>query len=444
MSMNRPINQLINTLIDIVWSKTVATQTSKDFVYVSQALDLIIKLQDLINCREQLLSSNEKLLLLKMASDKPLLKLFRHELEPFILRLVNFRDMEQFLVERGRITPYDIEKAISRSKGPFRKPLSPYNMKINTAKSPARPISTSTPMTYNLRPQSKQTVSPPQSPVMLRARPFDRKEMNGLRTSVLMKEQQLNDREDQYSSVASENNQLSSTNRIQYKRIQNLEADLKNLKKYVETLEYQLERQNTEKPNTFADRNIIKELVHKDSENEKVIQHLERICDNHQKELLEYKTKDEKYEPIIEKLILEMNKQDVLVSKLKHKLELDNTQSNNHSLQHFLKNLPFVKQYYMYYKYQQDQKNFGILFINTAALCLTSVMVLNVLKFVFYFIIYLCDMNRTTHESDLLEYIYDDYGINNWFSSNDAAFVWWKEIEWLEYWVYRISDWIDS
>lgn len=58
--------------------------------------------------------------------------------------------------------------------------------------------------------------------------------------------------------------------------------------------------------------------------------------------------------------------------------------------------------------------------------------------------IYLFDMQRTTSANNLQEYIYDDYGLNNWFSSNEATFVWWQEIEWLEYAVYSISDWIGS
>lgn len=441
--MSRSITPPIDKLVDICWSRTIETSTSKDFIYISQAFGLISQLQDLV-CSKELLTTNEKQLLHKMSSDKPLLKLFKHELVSFILRLVKFTDMEKFLMERGSISLYDINKAVSGNSKPFRKPLSPYNMKINNSKSPARPISTSTPMTYNLRPESKQTISPPQSPVMMRPRSYDRKEINGLRSSVLMKEHQINDRENQYSSVADENNQLSSTNRMQLRKIQTLEIDINNLKKYVETLEYQLKRQSVNKPSTLTDRNIMKELVDKNTENEKIIQHLESLCERHQKDLTKYKTNDHKYEPIIQKLVLEMNKQDELVEKLKLKLNLNDSPSDNLELKTFLKKLPFIKQYYLYYKYQQDQKNFGTLFINMATLCLTSVILLNILKFVFYIMISLFDMNRTTSANNLQEYIYDDYGLNNWFSSNEATFIWWKEIEWLEYAVYSISDWIGS
>ncbi|CUM56647.1 unnamed protein product [Debaryomyces fabryi] len=441
--MNRSIAQPIDKLIDICWSKTIETSIPKDFIYISQAFGLISLLQDLV-CSKELLTTNEKQLLHKMSSDKPLLKLFKHELVPFILRLVKFTDMEKFLVERGGISPYEISKAVNRNSKPFRKPLSPYTMKLNNGKSPARPISTSTPMTYNLRPESKQTISPPQSPVMMRPRPVDRKEINGLRSSVFMKEQQINDRENQYSTVADENNQLSSTNRMQQRKIQTLEIDINNLKKYVETLEYQLERQSINNPNTFKDRNIMKELVNKNSENEKIILHLESLCEKHQKDLTKYKTNDHKYEPIIQKLVAEMNKQDELVEKLKLKLKLNESPSDNWELKTFLKKLPFIKQYYLYCKYQQDQKNFGILFINIATLCLTSVILINILKFVFFIIIYLFDMNRSTSANNLQEYVYDDYGLNNWFSSNEATFVWWKEIEWLEHAIYSLSDWIGS
>lgn len=441
--MNRSITQPIDKLIDICWSKTIEASTPKDFIYISQAFGLISLLQDLV-CSKDLLTTNEKQLLNKMSSDKPLLKLFKHELVPFILRLVKFTDMENFLVERGGISSYEISKAVNRNSKPFRKPLSPYNMKLNNGKSPARPISTSTPMTYNLRPDSKQVISPPQSPVLMRPRPYERKEINGLRSSVLMKEQQINDRENQYSTVADENNQLSSTNRMQQRKIQSLEIDINNLRKYAETLEYQLERQNVKKPNVFKDRNIMKELVNKNTENEKIIQHLESLCEKHQKALTRYKSNDQKYEPIIQKLIMEMNRQDELVEKLKVKLKLNESPSHNWEFKTFLKKLPFIKQYYLYYKYQQDQKNFGILFINIATLCLTSVILLNILKFVFFLMIYLFDMNRSTSANSLQEYVYDDYGLNNWFRSNEATFVWWKEIEWLEYSVYSISDWIGS
>lgn len=172
--MNRSITQPIDTLIGICWSRIIETSTSKDFIYISQAFGLISQLQDLVCCKE-LLTTNEKQLLHKMSSDKPLLKLFKHELVSFILRLVKFSDMEKFLMERGNISLYDINKAVSRNSKPFRKPLSPYNMKLNNSKSPARPISTSTPMTYNLKPEPKQIISPPQSPVMMRSRPYDRK-----------------------------------------------------------------------------------------------------------------------------------------------------------------------------------------------------------------------------------------------------------------------------
>lgn len=441
--MNKPINQPIDELIDICWSKVVERHGSKEFIYVSQTFDLINEMQILISSKNPLFTNNEDQLLRKMTSDNPTLKLYKHELVRFLLRLVHFTSLEKFLSERGGIKSYEINNIVTTNSRPFRKPLSPYNKKYNDIKSPAKPISTSTPMTYSSRPLSKQTVSPPQSPVSLRHRPYDRKEINGLRSSVLMKEQQINDRESQYSIVSQENNQLSMTIKTQERKIVSLESDIKSLKNYVETLEYQIERQSVNTPNSFSDRNLIKELVNKNTENEKVIKHLENICEKNQQELAKTKSTDHKYEPIIRKITYEMNRQDELVEKLKSKLKLNEKQTTNKTLQDFLQNLPFIKQYYFYYKYQQDQKNFGILFINFVTLCLSSVVILNIVKFVFYFVIYVFNAN-TSSTDDLREYIYDDYGLNTWFGVSQTSFVWWKEIEWLEYLIFNISDWINS
>jgi len=148
--------------------------------------------------------------------------------------------------------------------------------------------------------------------------------------------------------------------------------------------------------------------------------------------LEKYEKNDQNNEPIVQELIESITKQDVLIESLKKKLVLDESGSKDR-LKEFMINLPFLKQYYMFYKYKQENSNWGNLVMNAITLMFSSFMVVNFFKLVLYMGTWIA----TYHSTEL--FTYDDYG-TGWFSTQ-STFVWWKEIEWIEYAVYYLRDW---
>lgn len=429
----------IDDLINLCWKRTTK-DTPIEYIYVTQTLGFIRELELVLGIASML--QDHELLILKLMMDKsPLMKLHKKEVKEFLLRLVQFENFSDFLAKLG-VTMLDLDRALNL---PTRKPLSPYNRRINERTDisdiktepqsdlrESRPFSTDSrpyadikPFT-NTRPFTDTRPNP--STFNKPASTFSRQTISRpdsaqLQTDLAIKQKHIAERDIEIQQISSENRQLVSTTTTQNRKIVNLQNEITNLNSYVKNLEDQL---------THRSNGNVQQLLKKVYERDSTIKNLEQLCSEYQTELEKYEKNDQNNEPIVQELIESITKQDVLIESLKKKLVLDESGSKDR-LKEFMINLPFLKQYYMFYKYKQENSNWGNLVINAITLMFSSFMVVNFFKLV----LYLGTWIATYHSTEL--FTYDDYG-TSWFSTQ-TTFVWWKEIEWIEYAVYYLRDW---
>lgn len=404
---------------------------NEDFIYVSQILDMFNELQRLLKC-PNLLNKAEIQLIESMAIEKPLLKLYHNEVVRFILRLVQYGDFMRFLRDRCGISSADIERLLDENRSLPRKPLSSYSLNTNIDNwRNTKSMSTSTPMTFTER-LRKQTSSPSNST------PFKRRELYNLAPN----SEELN------RPLSSQHNWINLADKYSpsidplLRKTQELQDEVISLKTYIDTLESQLNRVSTSNAVLAESKTLLRDFASKNADLEKKIRLLEDMCEKYQKRITLIEAEDIPYENLIHKLALETRKQEQLIQGLKSKLKLDEHASRRARFKKFLRNLPFIKQYYIYYKYQKDLKSFGMVLLNVVTLFLSCIIIINFLKFVFFFSM---GISSSLLASDAFEphYIYDKYQENDYWPSSALKFEWWKEIDWLEYLVYSIGDWID-
>jgi hypothetical protein len=449
----------IDDLINLCWKRTTR-DTPIEYIYVTQTLGFIRELELVLGIASML--QDHELLILKLMMDKsPLMKLHKKEVKEFILRLVQFENFSDFLAKLG-VTMLDLDRALNL---PIRKPLSPYNRRINerTDRSDikteplsdlreSRPFSTGSRPYADIKPFTDKpftdkpfTDKPFTDKPFTNTRPFtdtrpnpstlnkpastfsrqtiSRPDSAQLQTDLAIKQKHITERDIEIQQISSENRQLVSTTTTQNRKIVNLQNEITNLNSYVKNLEDQL---------THRSNGNVQQLLKKVYERDSTIKSLEQLCSEYQTELEKYEKNDQNNEPIVQELIESITKQDVLIESLKKKLVLDESGSKDR-LKEFMINLPFLKQYYMFYKYKQENSNWGNLVMNAITLMFSSFMVVNFFKLVLYMGTWIA----TYHSTEL--FTYDDYG-TGWFSTQ-STFVWWKEIEWIEYAVYYLRDW---
>lgn len=376
------------------WTKI---SQSKDFIYVWQVSKLIEEIESRLGTKD-ILKQAEKNLLNEMIQDKPTLKLYKLELNDFILKLVQQSDMMKFLAERSGISRSNLTSLMS-NPSQTRIPLSPNKQYINS--NIGTTIHTSTPI-------KQQETSTPRSQRM-----------------ESLKERQINQRDDQISLITKENNELRDTTQQQMSQIRHLQGSNSTLKSYIESMERELKyanELNSSNPNKSKQEMIIKDLINQCNERDKTIKLLENMCEQYQNEFT--KLKDN---PVISNLTKNITEQNMLIDSLKSKLKLSDQTKN---LQSFLVKLPLLKQYVMFYRYKEQNKNLGMVVLNGITLLITFLGFLTFVR-VFYFMLL-----GLSSGDDSLAYIYGD---EPW--DDTVNIVWWKEIQWLEYFVYQIQDW---
>lgn len=468
--MSRPMNKLADELIELCWTRINPRSNRKDYITTYQVFDLIQQLQELLS-RKTIFDSNELQLLKEMSQSNPSMKLYKYDLADFLSKLAHYSNLERLLSERVGVTQYELQRVIDNENShdkyadniQFRKPLSPYNRRTYNKQMPHKSASlyTSTPIMnqptsrFESHIERPSIISPPLSPIAPRSRSrvrlstnddglYNKREMNELRTSIMAKEQQIVDRDNQISIISNENNSLNSINKIQRLKITELENNVNNLQKYTDALEKQLENKSNYTRPIKSEIIRDKELIDKITAQDNIIENLEVLCNRYQEDLISLAQQEKGNNLVIDELKTSLKKQNILIENIRLKFNLLNSPETSNEITVFLKKLPFIKQYHMFYKYQQEQKNFGLLFINVLTLIFTTIILLNVIKFIFYLMISFKDGGF--HEQNTLEYIYDDDSLS-WisdYSDTKISVVWWKQIQWLDYLVYTIGDWINS
>ncbi|CUM67420.1 uncharacterized protein PRCAT00005115001 [Priceomyces carsonii] len=402
-------NELIDQLIDISWDRVTKNAESKNFIYFSQIIQLINQMENLLECDS--LFTDEQIQLLNLIIDeKPLLKLFKVDLASFIMKLVQYPNLETFLRERTNLSGSDLRRKLELS---YRRPLSPFKQR-DWAPEKSK-FTTSSIYAPSIRPASSRSLlSPPLSPPI-----YNKFGSSGL------SDRQKEERDIEVAALSKESIHLSSKNRAQSKRIQDLEKETEALNAYINSLEKQL---SSSKPSAkFEIKDLLGTIAHKD----RTINNLQERCQKLEEEVKEIDGNDSGNKAFVQNLAFALESQDKLIKELKLRLSLD-TPVEKRKIKTLLQNLPFIKQYYYFFKYRHEQNHLGLIVINIITLLFTTIILLNLIKTTFYFIFWVFNNRLAT------DYIFED-DLNSWITT-ESTFVWWKEIEWLEYIIYRLSD----
>ncbi|CCE81426.1 Piso0_002082 [Millerozyma farinosa CBS 7064] len=419
-------------LLNICWDRVTSGSSIKEYIYVTQVFNLIVELQKL-TATVSLLTEEESKLLSTMMHNKASLKLYRHELVPFLLRLVHYNDIDGFLRDRGDIRYSDIRRIVSSEK-PRRGHFSEFKSYSNE-NGPELAYNTSTPL---VKEQSKrQMLSPPLSPIFNKPRSNPTSADRFLPDKSLPKHAFPGGFSDPPSSGGRGRGRISVDTDL---RVRDLERELESVRRYSQSLETQLEKQKrygTYDPN--KERNVL-DLISKNADRERKIANLQDVCDKYRDELHIYKTEIDKKDRLLQEVLQGLKAQETYISTLNVKLGLKDEESESRSkLKTFMINLPFIKQYYFYHKYRTDLKDYRMLLVNVTALVLATVMLIQFMRFLLILIIFIFPkFGWQTHGTD--NYINETLELR----LNPSLFSWWKEIEWLEYSIYIIKDWFDK
>lgn len=414
-------------LLNICWDRITLRSSIKEYIYVTQVFNLIAELQKL-TASVSLLTEEESKILSSMMHNKSLLKLYRHELVPFLLRLVHYNDIYSFLRDRGDIRYLDIRRIVS-SERPRRGHFSEFKSYLNE-NGPELAQNTSTPLVKER--SKRQMLSPPLSPV------FDKPSLNP--TSA---DRFISDRSPPkhgFPGGFSDPPLSGGRGRILVDsdlRVRDLERELERVRGYSQSLETKLEKQKRYDAYDLNKERNMRDLISKNADTERKIASLQEVCDKYRDELHIYKREIDKKDRLLQEVLHGLKAQESYINTLNINLGLkDEKQESRSRLQTFMINLPFIKQYYFYHKYKTDLKDYRMLLVNVMALVLASVVLIQFLRFLLILFIFLFPtFGWQTRHTD--NYITDTLELR----LRPDLFNWWKEIEWLEYSIYNIKDW---
>lgn len=367
---------LVETLIDRCWSKINGT----DYIYVTQVLQLVAEIESVLGVKS-FLSKNELKILERMIAKNPLMKLRKTEAQEFILRLVNLKNFEALLQDRFSVSFIDLQRRLAVPFTPKvwenerkRERILQEIKATNSVPSRSAIDDKLDLKQFHLRPSSTYTLTPPHTP---------------------FKSQDHNN-------------------------VTNLENEIRSLNSHIKSLENQLWVRSPREPNLG-----LSELHSRIQEKDRRIATLERITKDYQQQLAKMEAENERNEPIIQQLMDGLTKQDILITQLKQGLQV----TPDSKVEDFIANLPFLKQYYSFFKYKQRAKS--VLVVNILALVLSSYIIVNVLRMAMLVVMWLVPA------AGRQVYVYDDYG-------QHLTIEWWKEIEWLDYAIYTIGDYFSQ
>lgn len=380
------LNDDIDELINLCWERINVHSNHNGFIFVEKILDLIIEMENILKFKG-LFTTDEVKLLRLMINEKPLLKLYKVDILRFLLRLVQYPDFELYLKERANLSLSDLRRLLRSER------LKTYNIMLTSRNNN---------LGINLDKHSR--ITPPTSPIQKDTYGFTRK---------------LPNPKDKVSDTS-----YIHEDRGRFNNVGNLETEIKRLNNYIKTLENRLTERSTDR----NIRDLLKDLKNKDR---KIVE-LENLCKMYQKEILDYQVNEERKRPAINNLILSLQRQNELIGNLKSKIDLDlqdeYSKGTKKKFISVIRNFPILKQYYIYFKYKNQQKNFGMLIVNIITLILSVIILINIFQFALYIFIWIINVIMKSNGNIVNE----DINIASTFS-------WWKEITWLDYLVYRLS-----
>jgi hypothetical protein len=374
--------ELIDDIINQCWDRIIDGDTT----VVGRILVVITDLERALSVKSLLLR-DELSLLESMIAKSPDLKLQKSEFKHFLLRLVKYTDFDKFLQDRFKISYGDL-------------------LMIANSTRTRHKIFTNEPQ-QRLEPTKK----------------FNYR----LASDLVAKENDILHRDGEIIALTDENYQLHADIKRVNLQVIDLKRQLESSNTYAALLETMIREKST---NDLPVKSI--DNLKKIKQQDLMIELLEKQKNQLQQELDEFIKKDLQNELKFKQLANQINQSTKLQNSIKNKLQLDEPTTPSKKAQSFIKNLPFVKQYYLYYTYKQHASNPGMVMLNITTLVLTTILVLNMVQVM----IYLAQTIFGSH-STMADYIYDLYRVG-W----NFDFVIWKKFDFIEGLMWEIEDWL--
>lgn len=379
----------IEDLINLCWFRTTK-QILVDYIYIKQVANLVREIENALLIKSFFIES-EVDLLNQMINNKPNLKLHKKDLEQFLLKLVQYPNFDLFLMKRFNISVLDLKKII----------YVPYKHNFNSMSVKNKSLNS-----YILEDDNGDNKLTNNNKLYINSPTFDSNVLNSPKSKEILE------------TKVSDN-----------KKIQCLESKILELNEYIFSLESQSENKFIAEIENLKNQIEIKNLK---------IKELDDLCSYYKITFDEIKDKEMKNEKTINELQVGIESQSLIISNLKSKLNLnENPDFNSKPYKNFLINLPFLKQYYFFFKYKKEVKNINLMVLNIITLILTCIIIVNIIKFLFLALLSIC---YPSFKNDA--YIYKKNGLK--YSRINSTFVWWKEIRWIDYTIYTIKEWINN
>ena len=378
--------EMTGELIDDIISQCWDRMNDGDTTVVGRILVVIAELERALSVKSLLLR-DELSLLESMMEKSPDLKLKKGEFKHFLLRLVKYTDFDKFLLDRFKISYGDL-------------------LTIANSTRTRHKIFTNEPQ-QRLEPTKK----------------FNYR----LATDLVAKENDILHRDGEIIALTQENMQLHADIKRVNLQVIDLKRQLESSNAYATLLETMIREKST---NDLPVKSI--DNLKKIKQQDMVIKLLEKQKNQLQQELDEFLVKDAQNELKFKQLANQINQSTKLQNSIKDKLQMNEPTTTSKKAQSFIKNLPFVKQYYLYYTYKQQASNPGMVILNITTLLFTTILVLNMVQLM----IYLAHTIFDSHSS-ATDYIYDLYGVE-W----RVDFAIWKKFDFIEGLLWEIEDWL--
>lgn len=373
---------IIDKLIDICWKRVRGTS---DFIFLSQIRPIINEIQDILQ-KDSLFNERENEIIKQFIQSDPMKKLQKQELKKFIDRSVEFGNFEIFLLNRHKLTSYEIKRRIEQ------------NSLLN------------------------DSMANTKIPRLLPNREYKYKVWDELRQKddyIKEKTQALESKDLKYSLLLSQIDE-------QLLAVKTLKGENLTLKKHIQELESQLSRQPP-----VNKSNAVYHLQLK--ERDLTIKKLDQVGKEYKKRIHQLEQQQLETSKAMNKLKQSILEQDKLVGRLKERL-INKTNDDTSKLKKFVTSLPIIKQWYILLKYKMDNKSTKMFALNIMLLILTAWLFGMVVQMTYRTGILLFSTSPSP-----ATYVYDSYGKNR--LNYRLGFDVWRNIPWLEKLIYHYLEW---
>lgn len=381
---------------------------------MNEIFPLIRELEDFIGSPGKLFNKNEISILQKMADKRPQLRLKILEAEKFLLQLVGFGTMENFLTARARTDIGALRRLVNNY------PRESYRRSRPSTAIPVRNGSLeSGPSDRRIRYSFRDILSDPlRDPLRVPSKdPLRENAPTSTFSTLPGNPGSLSGNPDRLSGVPEDDSSWfgnwwkvgAKSKARESERKYEIPDEKASVPPFVKK-----EFENTPVDLRSSSSQFFGAY---DTKQQDRIRELEQLCRKYESELAQRRSSEE-VEKITKKLKDTLYEQDKVIHELRNQVDSGEDPK-------FLWRLPGIKQYLRYQS--PGQRTYGVLVVESLALMLMFVLLANILKLIYYAILTLATKKSSFYSDD-----------------DSISFSWIQQIPWIEYKLYQIQDWLDG